>query len=236
MGAASYERARTVDCGALYRALRRELVGLLREADDDALERPVPASPAWRVRDVAAHVVGIAADLNAQRFPDPGDDGTGWTAAQVVSRSAASIDELAAEWEREGPAFEDGLRLFGYETGSHYVGDLHVHAEDVRDALGLPRGGDETLLRVALDFYLGSFAESLRAAGLGLDLDAGGERHRLGDGPPVAELSAGPYELLRAMAGRRSERQIRAMAWRGDIDAVVPLVSRYGLPDRDLPR
>ena len=47
---------------------------------------------------------GIAPDLNAQQFGDGGGDV--WTDVQVSTRRGRSIDELAAEWDREAPVFE----------------------------------------------------------------------------------------------------------------------------------
>ena len=136
-------RAETVDTGALYERTRREFVAILVGVDDEKLQMQVPATPAWSVRDVLAHVVGLATDLNAQRFPEPDDiQGTAWTTSQVERGRGRMLGELVAEWDREGPTFADGLRAFGYETGSHFLADLHAHHQDVRPGiLPRPRGG-----------------------------------------------------------------------------------------------
>jgi uncharacterized protein (TIGR03083 family) len=224
-------RAASVDCGALYERLRRELVSLATGLDDDALATAVPATPEWQVRDVVAHVVGIAADLNAQRFDLDGD---AWTRRQVEERRGRDLAAIAAEWDAEAPVFEDGLRLFGYEMGSHYVADLHAHLQDVRSALGLPPARDPIVVAVALDFYLGSLDESLRRAGRGaLEVFAGDEHHVAGSGEVRATLRADPFELLRALSARRSRAQIRALDWSGEVDVIVGEVARYPLPARD---
>jgi hypothetical protein len=90
--------ARPVDCGELYDGKRHELVDLMRSLGDEDLATMVPATPAWSVSDVLSHVVGITADLNAQRFDvvDPDE----WTARQVRERQGRSVDELAQEWDR----------------------------------------------------------------------------------------------------------------------------------------
>ena len=124
---------RDVDCGEIYERARRELIGLLQSYPAEQLATLVPATPAWSVHDVVSHLVGITADLNAQAFDDDSDR---WTAAQVASRANCSLSELAAEWDREAPLFEDGLRVFGYDLGSHFVGDLLQHVGDVRHAFG----------------------------------------------------------------------------------------------------
>lgn len=132
---------RNVDPADLYDHERRSFVAFLESRSATDLTLTVAATPDWSVRDVLAHVVGITADLNAQRFG--GGDGDRWTAVQIASRRADSLDDLAREWNREAPTFEDGLRLFGYDFGAHYLGDLLQHIGDVHVALGLsPARGD----------------------------------------------------------------------------------------------
>src|SRR5262245_43555371 len=167
---------RDVDCGALYALERRRFVDLLRACDDGARATTVPATPAWTVHDVLSHAVGITVDLNAGNFGDLSDPDA-WTAAQVGARRERTPAAPAAEWEDAAPRFEEGLRLMGYEIGSHYVGDLLQHAADVRHALGLARPDDNLSLAVGLDFYLISFEESLAEVGIGaVDVEVGDEK------------------------------------------------------------
>ena len=217
---------RDIDCGEIYERKRRELVALLTECGAEELAQTVPATPAWSVRDVLAHVVGVAADLNAQDFGT--GDPEAWTSAQVAARRDKSVADLGREWDREAPMFEEGLRLFGYELGCHYVGDLLQHTGDVRHALGLTRPADDEALVVALDLYLMSFDDSLTDAQLGaVEITVDPEHWTLASGPVVASISADRYELFRSLGGRRSENQVRALQWSGDVDAIVALVSRY---------
>lgn len=222
------------DPASLYDALRRSFVGLVSGMSNEQLATIVPATPAWTVVDVLAHVVGITGDLNHGRFGQ-GMTADEWTATQVETRRGRSVDELAVEWDAEAPKFVDGLRTLGYPIGSHYLGDLLQHVADVRHALELPPPpGDETLV-VATDFYLDSFDESLRTAALGtVVITTGDETFATGVGETVAELSAPRYEVFRALGGRRSERQIRGMRWRGDLDRVLLTVSPYPLPAHDI--
>jgi uncharacterized protein (TIGR03083 family) len=219
---------RDVDCGAIYERTRGDFVALMRSCTDQELAVKVPATPEWLVRDVLSHVTGITADLNAQHF---GTDAESWTAAQVWSRRNRSVDEVVDEWDREAPQFEDGLRIFGYELGSHYVGDLLQHLGDVLHALGRSRPVDDDALAVALDFYLISFEQTLRDGATGAVRVCDG-RHSwtLGSGEVVAAVTSTPYELFRSLGGRRSDAQIRALDWTGDLDAIVPILSRYPLP------
>jgi Mycothiol maleylpyruvate isomerase N-terminal domain len=233
-------RAATVDTGSLYERIRREFTSLVVGLSDAELQMRVAATPAWSVRDVFAHVIGIATDLNEQRFPELDDDGSAWTDAQVARSADLTLRDLLAEWEREAPRFEEGLRAFGYEFGSHFVADLHAHYQDVRNALGLSAESDELTVAVALDHYLGFLHDLLVAHGWWtLEVVVGSDVRRLGvDGRCRARVSAVPFELLRALSGRRSARQIRALDWRGDVDAFVQFMQTslgpgYSLPEAD---
>ena len=140
-----------------------------------------------------------------------------------------------AEWDREAPAFEDGLRLFGYSVGAHFVGDLHAHVQDVRAALRLPADRDPLTVRVSLDWYLEAWTESLEGTEAGsVAVVADGERHVVGHGPPIATVTGDAFEILRAISGRRSADQIRALAWSGDREPALAGMSQYPLPEHDL--
>jgi uncharacterized protein (TIGR03083 family) len=218
---------RPADCGALYRAERRELLDLLRPLPAAALQTVVPATPAWSVHDVVAHLTGITADLNALRFDaaTPED----WTARQVAERRGSSLADLEDEWEREAPRFEEGLELLGYELGSHYVGDLLQHSCDVREALDEAPVDDDLALAVALDFYVDGFSQTLTAAGVGaVEVRVGHEGWTAGAGEVVATVTAARLPLLRAFGGRVGADDVRAFGWSGDVEAVLPFVNAYG--------
>jgi uncharacterized protein (TIGR03083 family) len=224
---------RPVDCGQIYGAQRRALIELVASATDDELATVVPATPAWTVQEVIAHVVGITADLNALCLGDGDPDE--WTAAQVASRRGETLGQLVAEWDHEAPRFEEGLRLLGYQTGSHFVGDLLQHAQDVRSALGRSRLDDTEAIAVGLDHYLDTLHQALTAAGAGsIAVTVGEEGWVLGAGPQVTTLTTDTFELFRALGGRRSAAQIGSMAWSTPPDAVLDLLSPYPLPTTDL--
>jgi uncharacterized protein (TIGR03083 family) len=208
---------RAVDCAALYANTRRKLIAQAQGFSPEQLAANVPATPLWSVHDVISHLVGITADLNALNFGT--GDADAWTEAQVARRRGASLEELSAEWELEGPKFQDGLSLFGYELGSHYMGDLLQHVADINQALGLARLADDEALAVALDFYLDDCHESLCEAGVGsVELHIGAEKWSLGSGPTTASLRTYRFEAFRCLGGRRSEHQIRDLDWSGELD------------------
>src|SRR5215472_4100037 len=92
------------DLGALYGVVRERLSDLAVDvADPDAIA--VPACPGWSVRDVVAHVVGIAEDVVAGRLSGPPDDE--WTAVQVAERRDKSMADLVHDWSKAGPRFQE---------------------------------------------------------------------------------------------------------------------------------
>jgi uncharacterized protein (TIGR03083 family) len=223
------------DPASHYRATRRALVSLLEGQQPDVLDQTVAACPDWRIRDVVAHLVGITADLNAGHLPGPDEDSEDWTARQVATRGGATIAELLHEWELEAPRFEEGLTLFGYELGSHFLGDLLQHVSDIRATLGVDRVTDDLTLAVALDFYADATHRSLSDdADGGVALVLGEDRLTLGPSPVVAEVVTDRFEAFRVLGGRRSLAQIRALHWAGDVDRVAHRLSRYPVPTVDL--
>lgn len=221
-------RAATEDCGAHYAALRADLVELVRPLDAAARTTRVPASPEWCVTDVVSHVAGICRDLNHQRFPTGSADD--WTAAQVAWGRTLGFDEVVADWTAESPTFEQGLRDFGYSMGCHFVGDLFVHATDVSAALGAPIDRTSVRMWITFDWYLESLGEDLTAGSGALRVRAGGEDVTIGSGPVRATLSAPPFEILRACAGRRTRDEIARFAWEGEAGSFVERLSRYAIP------
>ena len=221
------------DGGVVYEQVRQELVALVRGLDDAELDRNVAATPDWRVRDVVAHVAGVARDIN---HLDLLDDGDAWTARQVARFADADLDVVLAEWDEEGPAFAAGLTAAGEAFGAHFVGDLHAHLSDIRATLGLPPHDDPATVAVALDFYQSSLDTSLREEGGGTVVLVVDDGERVaGDGEPTATVRGTSFDVLRALSGRRSLAQIRAMDWSGDVDALAPRLSRYPLREADLP-
>ena len=226
-------RAETVDCGALYETIRADFVAMLRTLRVDQLEGRVAATPEWRVRDVVAHLAGLTEDLNRAYFGDGDPDA--WTQVQVDRFRDSSLEEIIQAWDQEAPAFEEGLQLFGYQVGNHFVGDLFIHVTDVRSALGLAVDRESVAMWTTLDWYLDALDVSLREHGDGaLEAMTVPEQRVVGTGTVVATVAAPAFEIARACAGRWSAGQIAAFAWTGDASKFLPLISQYSTPSEDL--
>ncbi len=222
-----------MDYAASYRDARTALTELTGALDETELTRPVPATPAWSVRDVVAHVVGIAGDLLDGNLNGMGSDG--WTAAQVGARRGRPFDSVLGEWSQRGPILEDQVAGWPPEFAAPLVGDLAVHDLDVRGALGRTDGRDTPAAVVAFDHYAHSLGDRLDEAGLrAIALDATEEPLVAGTGEPMTRVRASRFELLRTLVGRRSAAQIRAYDWDGDPDPVLAVIAAYAMRESPL--
>ena len=85
------------------------------------------------MRDVVAHLVGVANDVAAGNVTDaPGDR---WAAAHVERGRSRSIGELLHDWDDAGAVLETLLAAGPPELGRMVVGDVTTHELDVRAAL-----------------------------------------------------------------------------------------------------
>jgi uncharacterized protein (TIGR03083 family) len=233
-----------LDLAEAYAETHRSLTALVRDLDQTALATKVPATPDWSVRDVLAHVTGVARDAVL---------GEGWelygvivnrsaiaqlderTAEQVASRRDTPFDAVLDEWagqvvillpvlrgERSGPAqapFADRM----------LATDLATHTQDVRGALDMPGDRDSMGVSAAFSSYAGGLHLRLSGSGIPALRIVYGEKDRLlGDGEPGATVAADRFELYRAMAGRRSRNQILAYGWTGDPEPYLPVIPAYG--------
>lgn len=240
------------DLAGAYADARRRLGKLLAGLDESALGAQVPACPAWTLRDVLAHLTGVAADVVAGTFfPDAAqawnDAGLAaardeWTAAQVQSRRDHAPAAMAAEWDRWAAALEPMLAgTVPTPRGSPDwllsapVADLAAHLHDVRGALRLPGDRDAPATGLGLRIYARWLGGRLDQAGRpALRLRAGGRTWVEGSGPPAAELAADTFELFRALSGRRSLDQVLALAWDGSPEPYLDLISPYPVPGSPL--
>ncbi|NYD40088.1 hypothetical protein [Nocardioides panaciterrulae] len=171
------------DWGGLYRDHATALAALAAGLTDHQRHLHVPATPAWTVHDVYAHLAGGPADALAGRMD--GAPGPEWTARHVGERALLPLDELVAELLANVDAVAGSV---ADSATPALVWDIAVHHTDLHEALGLGRP-PEHLWRPVLD--------ALRPRML----------DRLPDGVAV---DAPAYELFRGFFSRRSRRQMRA--------------------------
>jgi uncharacterized protein (TIGR03083 family) len=171
----------------------------------------------WTVKDLMAHVVGIASDVANRRL-----DGVGsveQNQRQVVERKGRSPRELLDEWKTEGALLEDGVRALDDEFWSapytenfnvgqalqRMVEDIWTHGQDIRIPLG---DGTEFGPGTISTLEVGSRELEMRLPRLAptvatLAIDAGDFSHTvLGPGELDVSISGDPVTLALVSTGR----------------------------------
>ena len=218
----------------VFEKLRDDVAELLRSLPPDDLQRKVPATPGWTIRDIAAHLAGDAACMRNGDFPTGFFEAFGdaaavatlneWTAGHVAAREDDSLEQILSEWEEDAKRIAAMMR--GDESWPQEVPpfadrvlltDLAVHQQDILGALGNGQHRDSPPIRIATAGYIAMMGFRLDGAGvapLGFDM---GEKVRVaGTGEPAATVRASRFEFFRALAGRRSPEQIEVYESRGD--------------------
>jgi uncharacterized protein (TIGR03083 family) len=243
-----------VELDTVYRGVQERWIAALKGAGPGAANTPVPACPSWSVRDVTAHVTGLAEDAASGSLPamdllEQWRDETvatardTMTARQVDRAGDEPLDALIARWEgatervapmmRGEAAFPAGT-LLGLEAV--LVTDLTVHAQDVFGALGAPQLREGAPISLAIATYAFGVDYRVRQLGLApLVIAYDGKTRTIGDpaGEPGARVEAGCFDIVRALAGRRSRAQIAALDWQGDPEPYLGIIPAYG--ERDDP-
>lgn len=214
---------------SLYARLQHLIVSQLSGLSDVDAQTAVPTCPGWSVKDVMAHVSGLVAEtLAGVPLPRGSDEAT---ARQVNDRAELSLAQLCCEWVGNADAFA----ALGDEDPTYVAAltsDLVVHAIDISEALDRPIDIDiEAVQRVA-SRYGASLQQRAIEAGCMLTLVL--DDIVSGDGPSKdpAEASSGnddsklvlrssSHEFLRAVTGRRSGAQVRAMDWTGNPELLL---------------
>jgi uncharacterized protein (TIGR03083 family) len=237
---------------ALYLDTRDRVAAIVADAGTEAATVPVPACPSWTVKDVVAHLTGICADVLSGNIAGAATDE--WTAAQVDARRHVALADILTEWDDLAPKFAAMIDDFPGRYGNQVAADLAVHEQDLRGALGRPGARDSEAVAKAVDFLLVTVGDpGATALGLGpLEVSADGRSWIIGTGqaaagdpaaaietalmtkevpaPQRAEAKAAlkgdPFELFRAMTGRRSADQIRSFEWSTDPEPYIPLFAQ----------
>ena len=244
------ERSRRWRAAAAYDDGLRSVVAILDGLPETVLDRQVPACPLWSVRDLAAHLAGVAEDAARGQFYDGATQAWAepelarrreeWTAGHVRTRGGDTTDQVVADLQRHGQALVQAWRR-GDAAACDVepwkvmapVADLAAHLEDLREALGLAPDPTSPVTRAGFAAYRGWLGERITARGLApLRLTDGEEEWVVGDGKGVAAttLRADRHELFRGISGRRSLAEVRSWTCEGDLEPYASIVSPYPLP------
>lgn len=207
------------DYAGAYREVRVDLIDVLRSRSDPELDAIAPATPEWRVRDIAAHLAGVCDDLTQGNMAGVATDE--WTAAQVAKRADWAMERLIEYWDEHAIVVEGQMNAWGPGIGQ-MVFDAFTHDQDIRGALDEPGGRESAAAAISFDWSV----TSLQAPTVGEPDDPrlrpaihlvteAGEADILGPPAAATTLRVSRFEFLRAITGRRSRRQIEALDWEG---------------------
>jgi uncharacterized protein (TIGR03083 family) len=208
--------------GPSYRELRVRVTAIVGDTNPELLEAPAPATPEWRVRDVVAHLAGVADDVVNGRMEGIASDE--WTAAQVDKRRDLSIAELVADWEQWSPGFEQMLAAGPMEITGQALYDAVTHEHDIRHALGRPGARESDAINQGWE-WLVAIRTSRGAPPIRFVTDRG--ENISGAGTPALTVRASRFELVRATTGRRTRHEIDAYEWEPEADATLLLSAPF---------
>jgi uncharacterized protein (TIGR03083 family) len=214
---------------ALYQETRERVVGLVKGLDGAGLNgaglnTAVAACPGWSVRDVVAHVVGVAEDWLSGRLTGPPTDEE--TAAQIARFGDHDLAGLLAAWTQAAAALDDMARS-GVKPP---LGDVTSHEHDIRAAVGRPGARDSEAVWHSSDQLLTNLRTPVP---LLVTVEDGQYLSGPGDGAEL-RLRTTRFEGLRWRTGRRSRAQLAAMNWSGDPAPVLDHLFLFGPADADV--
>jgi uncharacterized protein (TIGR03083 family) len=197
-----------------------ELVDGISAAD---AEKTVPACPDWTVRNLLSHVIGLDADVIKGDEPD--DHNPTWTQRQVDERAEHDIATLVAEWRELTAPLQDWMR----SNGARPMGDVLIHEQDLRGALGVSGAQDSDGLKALRDRMAVGFTAAVEQAELpGINLVSLQWQIQAGNGAADVTVNASEFDLTRALMSRRSADQLRAWTTDGDIEPYLPMFASLG--------
>lgn len=209
---------------------QQRVIDLVRHLPPEQAAITVPACPGWSVHDLLAHMVGLGVDVVAGDEPD--DHNSAWTGKHVAERRDRDAAALVAEWE----AVAEPLRAWMRAHTVRPLGDVIIHEQDLRGALGAPGAQDTPGVHAIRERFAGRFAG--RVEGLPPIALVGEEwtwvsRGTADDAPVV--VRAPDFDLARALVTRRSAAQLRSWTVRGDVTPYLDAFAMLGpLPSADL--
>lgn len=210
---------------SIYEESRERVAALVTALDAAALDCAVTACPGWSVRNVVAHLAGVAEDIHQGRLTGPPSDEQ--TAAQVARFDAMDVGEILAAWSAAAEGLNRLVRTAGLELP---VADVASHEHDIRGAIGRPGARNSVAVRYSSDRLLRNLSTPvpLRVA------VEDGEYRSGPDGGTELRLRTTRFEALRWRTGRRSRGQLAAMDWSDDPEAVLDHLCMFGPSRTDL--
>ena len=199
-----------------YRAVRDELINALAAVGDDAAGMIVPACPQWTVKDVAAHVCGLNAELLAD-VPGPlGSDEA--TTRQVSDRASADLKQVIEEWRFMAGAIDERLSADDAKATA-FLADLVIHVYDLAEVLDQQTHEAARATPVSAHRYVPLLQQRVAdqlAIALTVELTDGTTWAPPENGPAKVTLRTSPHAFLRGVTGRLRRAEVEAFDWSAD--------------------
>lgn len=219
-----------VDAVEEWSRAQQRVIDLVAGLPPERADLRVPACPDWTVRDLLAHMVGLGVDVVAGDEPD--DHNATWTGKHVTERRDHDVAALVAEWQAVAGPLQDWMRANNVRP----LGDVIIHEQDLRGALGVPGGHDSAGMRAIRERFAERFAPrvaDLPPIALVGDTWTWTSRGSVEDAAVV--LRASDFDLARALVTRRSAAQLRSWTVRGEVGPYLDAFAMLGpLPATDL--
>jgi uncharacterized protein (TIGR03083 family) len=223
-----------MDTAECYRIVRTRMIEFAAGLTEEQAAKPVPALPAWTVRDTYGHLAGVCTEVVDGTLTGRATDDD--TARQVADRAARNLAEVCMEWTARAPELED---LLSGEKGYRYnlmTFDAWNHEQDVFGALGLPQFRDCPTTPVVAAMLTDMFARGWRKGELSpaVRLVTPTMDTVIGIGDPIATLHTTDFDLIRMLSGRRTLAEMAAMPWTGDPTEALDRLHLFTPPAEEL--
>jgi hypothetical protein len=190
-----------------YIEAQRSFVDLFGSLEASDMEKAVPCTPMWTVRDVLSHVAGVTDDIANGRVDGAGTDP--WTAVQIERWRAAESSMLIDQWSGQ----IDGVATLLEQIGEgRPVFDCRTHEYDVRHAVGQVVDDDSDVL----DMMSERFQTAPAGRPVTITFLDGSAAQLTGEGEPIELAGISQFEFVRSRLGRRSRDQVAAYEWSRD--------------------
>jgi hypothetical protein len=205
-----------VDAAQHYRMRAESLLNLAADLDDG---HQIPATPAWNLRELIAHLAGVAVDVSGGQVEDYARPH--WTARQVASRATSSRRDLVEEWKASWPElssiFDDPVS-HGLDSSFSVLPlvDVIAHEHDLRESVGLFDFSDPAVWSLVEQRRLQVLTVQCDSWNQNLEVRTPeGDHWVIGGDKDRSTVTAERYELWRSLEGRRRRDAVRQFDWTG---------------------
>lgn len=208
----------------VYRAERHALLALAQTLTAEQAASMTQACPAWSIKDVYAHLAGIASDILSGNTEGAATEA--WADGHVADRADRSFAEIIEEWATAGDGVSDVMDEAGEFFPFQLFVDQWTHGWDIRAALGEVAAAtpDMSAYEHFLDDFFANMQGRMPDGLAALTLDVAGRSFEMGTGPAVGTLELDLFEYARISMGRRSQAQLAALPWPDGIEDLAPYV------------